>query len=94
VMRMLGRAMVVPPRRFFRQFDIPRSVRRELYSGAPESRQTLRNMFGDIRMLCDELGLMNPFALMMWRMCKINGPASRYRSEPQRTNLPSPAKAA
>ena len=24
VMRMLGQAMVVPPRRFFRQFDIPR----------------------------------------------------------------------
>jgi hypothetical protein len=37
---------------------------------------------------------MSPFALMMWRMCKINGPASRYRSEPQRANLPSPAKAA
>jgi hypothetical protein len=94
VMRMLGQAMVVPPRRFFRQFDIPRSVRRELYSGAPDSRQTLRNMFGDIRMLCDELGLMNPFALMMWRMCRINGPASRYRSEPQRANLPSTANAA
>ena len=51
-------------------------------------------MFGDIRMLCDELGLMNPFALMMWRICRINGPASRYRSEPQRANLPSPANAA
>ncbi len=27
-------------------------------------------MFGDIRMLCDELGLMNPFALLMWRICR------------------------
>jgi hypothetical protein len=94
VMRMLGRAMVVPPRKFFREFDIPRSVRRELYSGAPASRQTLRNMFGDIRMLCDDLGLMNPFALLMWRICRINGSASRYRSEPQRAHLQNSANAA
>ena len=87
VMRMLGQAMVVPSRRFFRQFDIPRSVRRELYSGASDSRQTLRDMFGDIRMLCDDLGLMNPFALLMWRICRISGPASRYRSEPQRAQV-------
>ena len=94
VMRTLGQAMVVPPRRFFRQFDIPGSVRRDMYSGAPDSRETLRDMFGDIRMLCDDLGLMNPFALLMWRICRINGPSSRYRSEPQRTHLRSPANAA
>jgi hypothetical protein len=91
---MLGQGMVVPSRKFFREFDIPRSVRRELYAGASESRQTLRNMFGDIRMLCDDLGLMNPFALMMWRICRISGSASRYRSQPQRAHLPSPADAA
>ncbi len=94
VMRMLGQAMVVPSRRFFRQFDIPRSVRRELYSSAPDARQTLRDMFADIRMLCDDLGLMNPFALMMWRVCRINGPASRYRSEPQRAQVSPSVRAA
>jgi hypothetical protein len=94
VMRMLGQAMIVPPRSFFREFDIPRSVRKELYSGAADSRQTLRNMFGDIRMLCYELGLMNPFALLMWRACRINGDASRYRSEPQRAHPSNSATAA
>ncbi|MGA8329685.1 MAG: diiron oxygenase [Mycobacterium sp.] len=94
VMRMLGQAMIVPPRKFFREFGIPRSVRRELYYGPPGPRKTLRNMFGDIRMLCDELGLMNPFALLMWRICRISGSASRYRSEPERAHLPSPATAA
>jgi hypothetical protein len=69
-------------------------VRKELYSGAPESRQTLRIMFGDIRMLCDDLGLMNPFALLLWRICRISGSASRYRSEPQRAHLSNPANAA
>jgi hypothetical protein len=94
VMRMLGQAMIVPPRSFFREFDIPRAVRKELYSGAADSRQTLRNMFGDIRMLCYELGLMNPFALLMWRACRINGSASRYRSEPQRAHPSTSATAA
>jgi hypothetical protein len=94
VMRMLGQAMVVPSRRFFRQFGIPRSVRKELYSGDGQSHQTLRDMFGDIRMLCDDLGLMNPFALLMWRMCRISGPASRYRSEPQRANVATSVPAA
>jgi hypothetical protein len=93
-MRMLGQAMVVPPRKFFRQFDIPRSVRKELFAGAPEARQTMREMFADIRMLCHDLGLMNPFALLMWRICKINGRPSRYRSEPERAHLRNPATAA
>jgi len=93
-MRWLGQAMVVPSRRFFRQFGIPRSVRKQLYSNDGESRQTLRDMFGDVRMLCDELGLMNPFALLMWRVCRISGPASRYRSEPPRVNVSASAKAA
>jgi len=41
-----------------------------------------------VRMLCDETGLMNPAAKLMWRICKINGEPSRYRSEPQRQHLP------
>jgi hypothetical protein len=51
-------------------------------------------MFGDIRMLCSDLGLMNPVARTMWRVCRINGPASRYRSEPQRANVPARVNAA
>ena len=89
IMRVLGQAIVVPPRRFFKQFDIPRSVRKEMFFDAPESRQTLRDMFGEIRMLCHELGLMNPMALWMWRICKIDGRPSRYRNEPQRAHLVS-----
>jgi hypothetical protein len=45
-------------------------------------------------MLCDDLGLMNPFALLMWRVCRINGPVSRYRSEPQRAQVSAPVHAA
>jgi P-aminobenzoate N-oxygenase AurF len=93
-MRLLCQAIVVPTRGFFKQFDIPRSVRKELYFNAPGSRQALRDMYGDVRMLCEDVGLMNPLALLVWRICKLNGQPSRYRGEPQRAHLPSPATAA
>jgi hypothetical protein len=89
VMRVLCQAIVVPTGGFFRKFDIPRSVRKELFFNAPDSRQALREMYCDVRMLCDDVGLMNPFALLLWRICKINGQPSRYRGEPQRAPLPS-----
>ncbi|UQX13133.1 AurF N-oxygenase family protein [Candidatus Mycobacterium methanotrophicum] len=94
VMRVLCQAIVVPPRSFFREFDVPRSVRKELFFDAPDARQVLRDMYGDVRMLCADVGLMNPVAVMLWRICKINGQPSRYRGEPQRAHRPSPASAA
>ena len=36
VIRVLSPAIVVPPRRFFKEFDIPRSVRQELSFVAPD----------------------------------------------------------
>ncbi|MCW1825205.1 diiron oxygenase, partial [Mycobacterium senegalense] len=87
VMRILCSAIIVPPRAFWKEFDIPRSVRKELFFRAPESRKMLRDMFGDVRMLCHDTGLMNPIAKLMWKICKIDGPPSRYRSEPQRQHL-------
>lgn len=94
VMRVLCSAIVVPPGGFFRKFGIPRSVRQELFFNASDSRQALRDMYGDVRMLCGDVGLMNPLALMLWRICKIDGPPSRYRGEPQRASLPSRVSAA
>jgi hypothetical protein len=32
---------------------------------------------------------MNPIALSMWRICKIDGRPSRYLNEPHRTHLPT-----
>lgn len=90
-MRILCSAIIVPPRAFWREFDIPRSVRKEIFFRSPESRQMLRDMFGDVRMLAHDTGLMNPLAKIMWRICRINGAPSRYRSEPQRQHLVSVA---
>jgi hypothetical protein len=87
VMRILCSAIIVPPRAFWKEFDIPRSVRKEIFFKSPESRAMLRDMFGDVRMLAKDTGLMNPLAKLVWRLCRIDGEASRYRSEPQRQHL-------
>lgn len=87
VMRILCSAILVPPRAFWKEFDIPRSVRKEVFFKAPESRKMLRDMFSDVRMLCDDTGLMNPLSKLIWKICKIDGPPSRFRSEPQREHL-------
>jgi len=87
ITQVLGRTVVVPPRSLVSEFGIPRSVRRKLFSGTPESRHTARHMAADVRMLCHEVGLINPAALLMWRLCRIDGLPSRYRGEPQRTHL-------
>jgi hypothetical protein len=87
IMRLLGLAVVVPPKAFWREFGIPRKVRKQVFFRAPESRRLLRDMFADVRMLCYETGLMNLAARLMWRMCRIDGEPSRYRSEPRRGHV-------
>jgi hypothetical protein len=87
IMSVLCRAILVPPRGFFREFGIPMELRRELFFRSPESRKWLQDMFGDVRMLCYDTGLMNPLAKVIWRLCKMDGPPSRFRSEPQRRHL-------
>ena len=87
IMRMMGQAVVKPPKAFWREFGIPRKVSKQLFFRAPESRQFLRDMFADVRMLCYDTGLMNRAARLMWRICKIDGEPSRYRSEPRRRHV-------
>ncbi len=93
IMRVLAQAILVPPRSFFRTFGVPRSVRRTMFFRSAESQLALRAMFGDVRMLCEELGMLNPSARLMWRLCGIQGRSSRYRSEPYREGLVAPQRA-
>ena len=83
IMRAGCDLLMVPPRSFRREFDIPRSVMKDLYWKAPESRDRLQSLFADVRMLAEEAGLMNAVSRRVWRLCGIDGRSSRYRSEPQ-----------
>ncbi|WP_084522630.1 AurF N-oxygenase family protein [Nocardia inohanensis] len=85
VMWILGRSIVIPPRSFFAEFEIPDRVRKELFFGSKEAKQVFSDYFVDVRALAQELGLMNPVAQRVWKFLGIDGPASRYRSQPIRT---------
>ncbi|MFF0542012.1 diiron oxygenase [Nocardia thailandica] len=77
--------IVVPPREFWKEFDVPDHVRREVFWRSPRARATLRGYFGDVRMLAEEIGLMNPVSRRLWRVLGIDGRVSRHRGEPDRT---------
>lgn len=85
VMWILGRSITKPPRAFFREFGIPDQVRKEVFYGSPDAKQSFRDYFGDVRSLAHDLGLMNPVAKRVWKFLGIDGRATRYRSEPIRT---------
>jgi len=82
LMRYLCDAIMVPPREFWERFDIPEEVKNDLFWDSPQSQERLQNLFGDVRMLAEQSNLMTRASRKLWRKCKIDGPASRYRSEP------------
>ncbi|MFD6389046.1 diiron oxygenase [Nocardia sp. NPDC060259] len=84
-MRIVCDLIAVPTRRFRADCDIPRSVVREVFWKSEHSRDGLRAGFADVRMLATDLGLLNPASRVLWKICRIDGDASRYRSEPART---------
>ena len=84
VMWILGRAIVTPPKAFFEEFDIPDSVRKELFYGSADAKRTFSKYFGDVRTLAKDIGLMNPVAKRVWKALGMAGHTTRYRSEPLR----------
>ncbi|WP_054813483.1 AurF N-oxygenase family protein [Nocardia arizonensis] len=84
VMWILGRSIYTPPRSFWQEFDIPADVRKELFYGSEAAKREFADFFGDVRALAEKTGLMNPVARRVWKMLGIDGPATRYRSQPLR----------
>ena len=82
IMRWLCDVIMVPGAEARRAMGVPRSVMREVYWKSPESRKRLRDMFADVRMLAESLGMMNPVSRTLWRWCRIDGRPARFRSEP------------
>ncbi|WP_232675989.1 diiron oxygenase [Nocardioides sp. R-C-SC26] len=82
IMRWLCDEILVPSKKAQRDMGIPDSVMKELYWDSPASRKMLRDLFADVRRLADDTGLMNPASRRMWRLLKIDGRSSRFRSEP------------
>lgn len=83
IMRVLCDVIMKPTRQMQKDLGIPKQVMREVYWKSPESQKLLRDTFGDVRMLAEELDLMNTVSRRIWRALGINGTASRFRSEPK-----------
>ncbi len=83
VMRVLCDVIMKPTRQMQKDLGIPKHVMREVYWKSPESQKLLRDTFGDVRMLADELGLMNKLSRRIWRALGIDGTPSRFRGEPK-----------
>ncbi|GAA4394121.1 diiron oxygenase [Tsukamurella soli] len=81
-MRVMVTMIMMPPKQFWDRFEIPREVKKEIFWHSPESQATKRDVFGDVRMMAQRSGLMNPLSRFMWRLCGIDGRVSRFRSEP------------
>lgn len=73
--------MMKPTRRDLRAMGIPREVAREIWWRAPESDAHRRDLFGDVRLLADRLGIRRGPAKLLWRLYRIDGRPSRYRGE-------------
>ncbi|MCE5288245.1 MAG: diiron oxygenase [Nocardiaceae bacterium] len=80
--RVMAEMIATPPRQFRKEFDIPAEVINELYWSGETGKSTLQGIFGDVRALAHEAGLINPVSKLVWKVLGIDGRPSRYRSEP------------
>lgn len=82
IMRGLCDVIMVPSKQARRDMGIPDQVAKEIWWDSPDSRKTLRDMFTDVRMLADDLGLRNPVTKLIWKAVGIDGKPARFRGEP------------
>jgi len=85
MMRIGAGAIIKPSRRDRRMMGMPRSaVRRSWYRGA-DAATYRRDLFADVRMLMDELGMRGRSVRWAWRVAGVDGRPARFRSEPPRS---------
>jgi hypothetical protein len=82
IMRLLCDVIMVPSKQAQQDMGIPPEVAKEIWWDSEESTKTLRDMFSDVRMLADDLGLRNRVTKPIWRLMGIDGKPARFRGEP------------
>ncbi|UDY22191.1 AurF N-oxygenase family protein [Nocardioides sp. Kera G14] len=82
IMGLLCDVIMVPSRRARHDMGIPDEVAKEIWWDSAESSKLRRDMFSDVRMLADELGLRHAVTKPLWRLMGIDGKPARFRGEP------------
>ncbi|MFT4187891.1 MAG: diiron oxygenase [Aeromicrobium sp.] len=81
VMRIMCDMILAPDARSAKKLGIPRKVRKQMYWRDPASKQFLSDMFGDVRMLADQMGIRTRWTRPIWKAMGIDGAPSRFRGE-------------
>jgi hypothetical protein len=82
VMRVLCDVIMVPSKQDLEAMGIPDDVAKEIWWKSEDSSKRMRDMFGDVRMLADNLGIRRGPAKLLWRLTGIDGKPSRFRAAP------------
>ncbi|MBO0843026.1 MAG: diiron oxygenase [Nocardioides sp.] len=82
LMRALCDVIMVPSKQARHDMGIPDDVAKEIWWDSESSQKLLRDLFSDVRMLADSLGIRTPPAKVLWKLMGIDGRSSRFRSEP------------
>ncbi|MGW3561361.1 AurF N-oxygenase family protein [Streptomyces sp. NPDC000963] len=82
IMRVLGDVIVVPDRKTAEKIGVPHWVIKDIFWKSPDGEKMLRDLFSDVRMLAEDIGLMNRTSRKVWRALRIDGRPSRFRGEP------------
>ncbi|MEP9384409.1 diiron oxygenase [Nocardioides sp. KR10-350] len=82
ILRLGCDAIIKPSRTAQDEMGIPDEVARELWWDRPESQKALRDLFSDVRMLADDLGLRGRVPRLIWKALGIDGRPARFRAEP------------
>jgi hypothetical protein len=81
VMRVLCDVIMVPSKQARQDMGIPDHVAKQIWWESGESQKLLRDLFGDVRLLADNLGIRKGPARLVWKMLHIDGRPSRHRSQ-------------
>jgi hypothetical protein len=67
----MGGLMLKPSKAMVKEYGIPKAVVREAYDDNPEFQEGAAVSMRKVRMLCRELGLINPVTARLWKAKKI-----------------------
>ncbi|MEW2571414.1 diiron oxygenase [Streptomyces sp. NPDC057621] len=82
IMRTLCDVIMIPDRRSAAQVGIPAWVVKDVFWKSEAGQRMLHDLFSDVRMLAQDIGLMNKVSRPLWRALRIDGRPARFRGEP------------
>ncbi|UDY23511.1 AurF N-oxygenase family protein [Nocardioides sp. Kera G14] len=83
VLRLGFGAIVIPSKADQKMMGIPDEVMREVFGRRnADMNKVRRDVCADVRMLCEQVGVLNAVTRPVWKLWGVDGRAARFRSEP------------